>query len=66
MKGRRKGIWTVRGHDATPSKLIECQVLEIREKYSSGCFSQRDLAAEYGVTQPAIGAIVRREVWKHI
>lgn len=27
---------------------------------------QRELAAEYGVTQRAIGFLLRRETWKHV
>jgi len=48
------------------SKLTEAKILEIRAKYSSETYSQKDLADEYGVAQMTICNIVRRAVWKHI
>ena len=51
-----------KGEKAHLSKLTETQVREIRKKYVS--YSQ--LALEYDVCPTAIGAIIRREVWKHI
>jgi hypothetical protein len=47
-------------------KLTDVQVLEIRSRYQAGGVSQQALAIEYGVCQPNIGCIVRREHWKHI
>lgn len=54
------------GIENPSAKLTEAQVLEIRATYSAGGISQKKLAARYGVTQPLIGYIVRRELWKHI
>lgn len=65
-KGRSNRRWKIRGTDVVFSKLCATDVIEIRTKYASGGASQRKLAADYGVTQPAIGAVIRREVWKHI
>lgn len=48
------------------SKLTDDQVREIRRRYASGGYRQRDLAAIYGVTQPAISAVVNRIRWAHI
>lgn len=48
------------------AKLTEADVLAIREKYASLDWTQMDLAAEYGVSQPMIGYIVRRTTWRHI
>ena len=48
------------------AKLTEPEVLEIRDKYATGLYYQKTLALEYGVTQPLIGYIVRREIWTHI
>lgn len=51
------------GEGANASKLRWVQVLEIREIYSLGQKSQRELARMYGITQPCVGSIVRRESW---
>ena len=48
------------------TKLNEDKVREIRAKYASGHYSQRQLAAEYGITQCNIGRVVRREHWRHV
>jgi DNA-binding XRE family transcriptional regulator len=48
------------------ARLTEAQVLEIRHLYSSGNFSQRELAKQFGVSQRAILCIVNRILWKHI
>jgi len=47
-------------------KLTEQQVLEIREKYSTGNYSQYKLAEEYNISRPNIGYIIRNEIWTHI
>jgi hypothetical protein len=39
---------------------------EIRRLYATGKFSQRELAAQFGVDHSTIGRIVRRQAWKHI
>ena len=43
-------------------KLTAQQVIEIRDLYSQG-FLQTDLAGLYGVSQPVISSILRRETW---
>lgn len=55
-QGERQGL----------SKLTEQQVREIRERYTAGGVFQRGLAAEFGVTQSCIWAIVTRKTWIHI
>jgi len=45
-------------------KLTEREVLEIRFKYSSCLYLQKDLAEEYGIKQ--ISLIVNNKIWKHI
>lgn len=47
-------------------KLKNHQVAEIRDRYSAGGVSQESLGKIYGVTQTAIGQIVRRKHWAHI
>jgi hypothetical protein len=41
------------------------QVREIRLRYASG-EQQGPIAHDYGIGRSAVGAIVRREVWKHL
>lgn len=48
------------------AKLSTLQVIEIREKYNTGSYTQASLAREYGVTVVQIGRIVRGEVWQSI
>lgn len=50
----------------TNAKLTKNQVLEIREKYAKNNLSQKELGEYYGISQTAIGRIVRKETYKHI
>jgi HNH endonuclease len=56
----------LRGEASPVSKLTEQQVQEIRARYAMGGVRQKDLAAEYGVVQALVSAIVRRKLWRHI
>jgi hypothetical protein len=47
------------------SKVSWEDVREIRLKYAEGDITQKDLASEYGITQPAIGQIIRHGTWKN-
>lgn len=55
-----------RGETSPFAKLKNHQVLEIREKYKTGLYSQRKLGAEYGVSKDRISDIVKRISWFHI
>jgi hypothetical protein len=46
------------------AKLTMPQVDGIRTRYQTGDVSQRELADEYGVSQPHVGRIVNNERWK--
>jgi len=59
-KGRTKAP---RGSKAGASKLIEEQVLAIRERYSRGGISQRALGQQYGVSQRSIHNILTKRTW---
>lgn len=48
------------------SKLNNVQVLEIREKYSTGKYTYQELADEYNVHKSTIELIINRKLWKHI
>lgn len=65
-KGRRRGIAGTSGENCGAAKLTESQVREIRRRYAAGGVSQRQLGAEYGVSQMPISYIVRRVTWKHV
>jgi group I intron endonuclease len=55
-----------RGENNKTAKLTASQVIEIREKYGTGNYSQQQLANEYGVSREQIGRIVRGVDWKHL
>lgn len=61
-KGRQRGGGPS-GERHHGAKLNLVQVDEIRDRYLTGLFSQRQLARMYGVCQPSIGRIVRGEGW---
>lgn len=54
-----------KGSEHGLSKLKEFQVIEIREKFNKGD-THKSLAIEYGMSIYTIGAITRRQLWKHI
>lgn len=54
------------GERNTNSKVTADQVLEIRQTYSAGQANQYELADRYGITQTAIGCILRRKTWRHV
>lgn len=56
---------TGRGEQSSGAILTDQQVLEIRSRYAMGEL-QGPLARKFGVTQPAISAIVNRKRWSHI
>lgn len=60
-KGRQ-----AKGEDLPQAVLTEEIVKWIIDSYSTGLFTQQQLAAATGVKQGAISKIVRRERWKHV
>ena len=46
------------------SRLTTATVQSVRADYATGTFRQVDLRDKYGISQPHISSIVRREVWK--
>ena len=54
------------GVDNNLTKLTNDKVLKIREMYSEGGITQKELAKMFGVTQPNIKEILKRRTWKHI
>lgn len=58
--------WMRSNGNTYAATLNEEKVIEIREKFSTGRYFQRDLAAEYGVTRGTIGSIVNNVTWKNV
>lgn len=56
----------VKGERVPHAKLTDDAVREVRDKYASGGYLQRELAQEYGVAQGIISAVIRRAAWKHV
>lgn len=67
MKNRQKKAFSAaRGSKNGLSKLNEKSVQEIRKLYDSKVMNQYELADKYGVSQVAIGCVVRRDTWRHV
>jgi hypothetical protein len=55
-----------KGSEVGTSKLIEKEVLEIRNKFIPKIYGRKKLAEEYNVSPLTIKDIVIRRTWKHI
>jgi hypothetical protein len=55
-----------RGERQHLAKLTEDEVRAIRQRYAQGGVTQPELAAEYGLAQATIWAILNRKTWKHV
>lgn len=67
MKNEKRYIIPrMKGENCGASKLNSFQVLRIRDLYSTGSYSQRELAKKYKVKQYCIFSIVHRKTWSHI
>lgn len=64
-KGEQHGI-KIRGEQQGSHKVTADKVKIIRQRYAEGGITQMELAKEYGLKQPQISSIIRREFWKHI
>ena len=54
------------GSDSNFAKLTEKQVLEIKELYSSGKYSQTKISEIYNVRQTCVSKIINGQRWKHL
>jgi len=45
------------------SKLSDHDVFEMRERYATRMYTQQEIAEDYGITQTAVGLIVRGDAW---
>lgn len=62
--GRKRS--DLRGEQIGNSKLTRKEVKQIRALYSTGEWTQEELAEKFGVSQVLISKIVRGELWSHI
>lgn len=60
------GILPVRGEDSGRAKIKEQDVRDIRALHAKGGITYRELGKRYGLTQTAVGLIVRRVNWAHV
>lgn len=51
---------------STRHKLNSVQVIEIREKYKTSCFTQRELAKLYNISVAQINGIINGKICKHV
>lgn len=56
----------VRGECVRSSKLTAAQVVELRDVYASGCVTQADVAARFGVSRALVSYIVTGKYWRHV
>jgi hypothetical protein len=62
-KGR---AYKAKGENHGLSIFNNNQIIEIREKYTIGKYTQQQLADEYNTTRGYIHKIINRKIWKHI
>lgn len=48
------------------AKYSDSLIKKIRKLYESGKYTQMDIKREFGIPQPTVSVIVRREQWRHI
>lgn len=68
-KGRRKypgPTIPLRGTESPISKLNDDKVRQIRAMYKPGEFGKWRIAKIFGVSKPAISAVINRETWGHV
>jgi HNH endonuclease len=65
-KGRHVSPPNRRGPHPWSAKVDATTVTRIRELHANGGITQQWLADQYGLSQTAVGEIIRRQSWKHI
>ena len=63
---RRTGLINDYGENSCHAILSKKEVVEIRKKYATGDYMQKDLAKEYNIGYVEIHRIVRNKRWKHM
>lgn len=54
------------GSNASWSKLVEAQVIEMRDRYAVGGVTLKALGLEFGIATETVWSIIHRKVWKHV
>jgi NUMOD4 motif/HNH endonuclease/Sigma-70, region 4 len=62
----RIGLVDKKGEKSHNAKLKEPQVLEMREKYKAGGYTQTRIGKEYGISRRHVSDILNRVCWAHI
>jgi hypothetical protein len=55
-----------KGQGRSMSKLSDENVIKIRQLYTAGGITQRELSSMFGVAQVSISRIVTQKYWKHL
>lgn len=53
-----------RGEDVVSAKMTKDRVKSLRQDYSSGQFTQKDLSRKYGISQSMVSYIILNRYWK--
>jgi DNA-binding XRE family transcriptional regulator len=64
--GYKNGLINNRGSKCATSKLIECDILKIREIYLNSNYTHQSIADKFGVTRECITKILNNKTWTHI
>ena len=62
----KTGLRSQKGSKNSMTKLNENDIIEIRRKYSTGKYLQREIALEYNVSRLTISAIINKHNWKNV
>ena len=65
-RGRRVAPPIKAGEECHLAKLNEYAVRWIRSYYATGDYSQGEVGEMFGILQPHVSRIVRRESWRHV
>jgi hypothetical protein len=66
VRDRQARCRQARGERIAAAKLNAEKVREIRQRYAAGGVLQRELAAEFGISDMQVSSIVRRKKWAHV
>lgn len=55
-----------KGVDNGRSKIKESDVIDIRNTYRLGCFTQKEIASAYNISDGQVSNIITRKSWAHV
>jgi len=62
----KSGLVDFKGSKSVRAKLKEADVLDMRRKYSTGQYTQEQLAKPFGMSRRHVSDILNRVCWAHI